>query len=508
MFDAALLPLMTPAELAELDLLLSPPLWEPLPGPQTAAYHTDADVLGYGGAAGGGKSSLLLGLAATAHLRSVIFRREFAQGRGLIDDARQLFGALGRFNENTGIWRDLPGGRQIEFAGVKNPGDEQKYRGRPHDLIAFDEADAIPEHVARFLQGWLRTTTPDQHCRTVLTFNPPSRAEGRWLLSYFGPWVDPKHPRPARPGELRWYATLPDGKEVERPDGAPFMHAGETIQPRSRTFIPARVTDNPYLLRTGYVATLQSLPEPLRSQLLKGDFTAGLEDDPWQVIPTAWVQAAQARWKPRKMDGVPLTSLGVDVAYGGDDQTVLSRRYRAWFAPLEKHAGRATPDGQATAALVLKAVTERKNEVRDRRAAVLVDAIGYGASAYDQLKGKLPNVVPVVFSEGTDKMDGAGVLHFRNLRAYAWWSMREALDPTTGDNLELPPDPELLSDLTAPLWSMTPSGVKIEDKAEIKARIGRSPDAGDAVVLANLQWRTVTVAPKSLGGGVVMPGMG
>src|SRR5262245_32681954 len=41
------------------------PLWTPLPGPQTIAYQTPADVTGYGRAAGGGKTDLALGLAIT-----------------------------------------------------------------------------------------------------------------------------------------------------------------------------------------------------------------------------------------------------------------------------------------------------------------------------------------------------------------------------------------------------------------------------------------------------------
>jgi hypothetical protein len=52
------------------------PLWNPLPGPQTIAYQTLADVTGYGGAAGGGKTDLALGLAITAHQKSLILRRE------------------------------------------------------------------------------------------------------------------------------------------------------------------------------------------------------------------------------------------------------------------------------------------------------------------------------------------------------------------------------------------------------------------------------------------------
>ncbi|MGM7379778.1 terminase, partial [Acinetobacter baumannii] len=117
---------------------------------------------------------------------------------------------------------------------------------------------------------------------------------------------------PAQPGELRWFANV-NGKEQEVESNKPFVIIDEQIvydfdpkdfalediiKPTSRTFIPARVTDNKYYMETGYMSTLQALPEPLRSQMLYGDFGAGIEDDPWQVIPTEWVEAAQARWKP------------------------------------------------------------------------------------------------------------------------------------------------------------------------------------------------------------------
>jgi hypothetical protein len=474
-----------------------PPLWEPLPdrpdgtpSPQRAAYESAADVLGFGGSAGGSKSDLLLGLALTSHRRSVVFRREAAQLAALIDRSREILGGRGRFNANSGVWRELPGGRQLEFGGVKDLGDEQRHRGRPHDFIGFDEADQFLEFQVRFLTGWLRTTTPGQRCRVVICFNPPASADGRWLLEFFKPWLAHlfpdrfAHPNPAAPGELRWYATLPDGREVEREGPEPFDEAGETITPKSRAFIPSRVQDNPKLMATGYVAQLQSLPEPLRSQLLHGDMAAGLKDDPWQVVPTEWVRAAQARWRPEGSGvHVKMTALGLDVAYGGDDKTVLAPRYRTWFAPLLKYPGRSTPDGPATAGLALACLREAESL---RTAEVNVDAIGYGASAYDFLKDRI-RANAVVFSERCPWTDRTGVLSFTNLRAYAYWSLREALDPRTGDGLALPPDPELLADLTAARWEMRAGGVAVEAKERVKERIGRSPDCGDAVVLAHLQ---------------------
>jgi hypothetical protein len=71
----------------------------------------------------------------------------------------------------------------------------------------------------RFLLGWLRTTTPGLHCQALLTFNPPTTSEGRWVIEFFAPWLDPKHPNPRSPGELRWFATIA-GKDLEVPDNA------------------------------------------------------------------------------------------------------------------------------------------------------------------------------------------------------------------------------------------------------------------------------------------------
>src|SRR5262245_3541576 len=492
--DAADLAYLTPAERAELDRLLWPPLWEPFPGsPQEQAYHSEADELFYGGSAGGGKSDLLLGLAGTTHRQSVILRREFPRLRALSERSREIYKARGgshakdSYNEQTHIWR-LVSGRMVEFQACQYEKDKETQRGRPRDLYGWDEVTEFTEGQFRFINGWNRSTVPGQRCRVVATGNPPTSAEGEWVIRYWAPWLDEHHPSPARPGELRWFARVKD-RDLEVPDRRPFVLKGgelvydfdpaahkpaDIIQPRSRTFIPARLSDNPILAATNYGAVLQGMPEPLRSQMLYGDFSIGAMDNPWQIIPTAWVRAAQKRWTANGHRGQPLTALGVDVARGGADKTVLARRHGTWFAPLEKHPGKGTPDGPAVVRLVLRALEG------DLRAWVNVDVIGVGASVYDGCKqARLTHAHPVNFAAATEARDRSGRLGFANLRAYAYWSLREALDPDQGDNLALPPDPELLADLCAGRWEPTAKGVKVEPKEDIQERIGRSPDCGD-----------------------------
>lgn len=61
--------------------------------------------------------------------------------------------------------------------------------------------------------------------------------------------------------------------------------------------------------------------------------------------------------------------------------------------------------------------------------------------------------------------------------------MREALDPAHGSTFMLPPDDRLIGDLTGPKWRIESSGaIRVEDKSETKKRLGRSPDAADAVL--------------------------
>lgn len=499
------------------------PVWQPQAGPQTAAYESAADVLGYGGQAGGGKTDMLIGLSGTRHWRAIIFRREFPRVRALIERSRGIFNAQGMvagkdsYNEQTHLWR-RDSGRQLEFASMQYENDKFDYQGRPHDFYGFDEATEFSESQVRFVIGWNRSTHIDaatgrpQRCRVVLTFNPPMNDAGEWIVAFFLPWLaylfpeQYSYPTPAAPGELRWFAQAEDEEQEHEVEvaslawyvdfGGRFWQVetddlvvegkhqlvpqrgyekdGKLVTAKSRTFIPASLKDNPILESTGYGATVNAMPEPYRS-ILRGQWGAGKVEDPWQVIPTAWIKMAQARWVAKQPDD-SLLSVGVDVARGGKDKTVIARLYGRWLAPLDKYPGATTPDGPTVAALALPYSAALSG--------LFVDIIGVGGAVYDALKGNV-RVTGVNFAEGAPlDRDKSGKLKFRNVRALAYWRLREALDPNTGDGLALPPDAELEADLKAARWSLTTGGILIESKEDIQDRIGRSPDCGDAVALA------------------------
>lgn len=472
----ALLQSLSEQDRAELDkiLLAETRIWEPTPGPQTNAYKCDADILLYGGAAGGGKTDLLLGLALTQHYRTVIYRREATQLSGILDRLTEIQGSRDGYNGQDKVWR-LDDNRKIDFGSMPHIGDEQKHQGKPHDLIGFDELTHFAESQFRYLLTWLRSTDPRaKRKRVVCTSNPPTDNDGQWVMEYWGPWLNPEHPSQAKPGELRWYVTDENGKDLEVKGKDDYIIVnGKRRYPMSRTFIPSTVEDNPFLAGTNYESVLDSLPEPLRSQMRDGSFTAGLQDDPWQVIPSAWVKHAQERWQP-KAKKAPMDSMGVDVARGGRDETIITRRHGEWFDELLIYPGQTTPDGPSVAAQVM-------THMRDA-APVHVDVIGVGASVYDHLKDNNIHAIGVNSAKGTEARDKSGALSFANKRAEMWWRLREALDPKENTGLALPPDPQLKADLCAPKWKLTARGILVESKEDLMKRIGRSTDRGDAVV--------------------------
>lgn len=452
--------------------------WVPNPGPQTEAYFSLADEIFYGGEAGGGKTDLLVGLALTQHKKSLVLRRINKEVDGLITRFEEVIGSRDGWNSQKGKWR-LSGGRAIDIGGCQHENDKQGYKGNPHDLIGFDEVSDFTESQYEFIIGWNRSVDKNQRCRVVAAGNPPTKPEGMWVIRRWAAWLDPRHPNPAQEGELRWFTTGEDGREREVDGPGPHQIGPEMVRARSRTFIRSTLADNPDLAETDYDKTLAALPEAYRDAYRDGRFDRALRDEPFQSIPSSWVMAAQERWTADPPRGIPMTGMGVDVAQGGGDRTVLSPRHDYWFAPLIVAEGKDTPTGSSVAALIVGAR-------RDGASIVIDMGGGYGGAALERLKD---NGIDCKAYKGAEKATGRTrdrKLGFTNMRSQAWWKFREALDPDQpgGSPIMLPPDRELLADLTAPHYEIGPNGIKVEPKDEVIKRLGRSTDRGDAVVMA------------------------
>ena len=476
----------------------------PNPGPQTEAYYCLADEMFYGGAGGGGKTSLLCGLPLNEHHAIQLFRRESTQLRGVIEELTRIIGHTTGLNQQTGVWR-FPGGKTIELGGIKDENDKFKWQGRAADFKGFDEITHFTRSQYRFIIGWNRSTRPGQRCRVVATGNPPMDAQGAWVIEHWAPWLMQTHPDPAKPGDLRWPVRVSDKDQ----DREIFFHTfeeamahletlkkpprdlnGNIIPPRSRTFIPASLEDNPDLMRSGYAAVVAGMPKEIRAAM-EGDFNSAMKDGEAQVIPTAWVMAAQARWKPDgnrdytdNPDGDPIamSAMAFDPAGGGADEAVLAWRHGPWYAPMIAEASPNTADGSWSASLIAKH--------RRDGCPVVVDAgggkgHGFGGTTIMRLKDN--NVEVRTFNGALPSLRKTrdGTLRFANKRAEAYWVMREELDPDQpgGAVLALPPDPELLADLTAARFTVTARGILIGEKDDVRDLIGRSPGKGDAVVM-------------------------
>ena len=452
--------------------------WIPSPGPQTEAYFSKADILLYGGEPGGGKTALLLGLAFTAHKRSLILRRQYTDLGAITEEAIRLNGSRKGYNGSPPPSLRINDSQLIEFGAAAKIGDEQHWQGNPHDFIGFDEGTQWAESQVRFLMGWLRSVVPNQRCRVVIATNPPLSSEGAWVVEMFAPWLDPRHHNPAKWGELRWFVTDEHGHDREVDGPGEVEVAGKMVKPMSRTFIPASVKDNPFLAGTDYQSKLDALPEPFRS-ILMGQFRNSFRDDVNQCIPVAWVKAAQQRWHERPPLGVPMCAMGVDVAQGGDDETIIAARYDSWYAPMIDRPGRETPLGKDVAGFIL-------SERRDNALVILDMGGGYGGSTFEHLT---ENNIAVRGYKGANAVETRTKdrqLKFTNKRTEAYWRFREALDPSQegGSTICLPDDPKLTADLTAPRFEVTRQGIKLESKEEVCARLGRSTDRGDAVIMA------------------------
>jgi hypothetical protein len=203
-----------------------------------------------------------------------------------------------------------------------------------------------------------------------------------------------------------------------------------------------------------------------------GEFHASDEDS---VIPLAWLEAAIERWHEwdragRPSPGGPLWT-GVDVGRGGDESVLAHRD--GWAITLEGNRRRDTMSQVAA----LQGLEGR----------AIIDVIGLGAGVFDRLREVGARPLAYTGSGKAPARDRSGKYGFTNIRSAAYWHLRELLDPAYEPVLALPPDDLMISDLTTPTWDVdtgVPPKIKVEPKDKVVARLGRSPDRGDAIAMA------------------------
>jgi len=244
-------------------------VFRPNPGPQEEFLSSsERDVL-YGGAAGGGKSFALLAdplrFCHNPNHRGLLLRRTLDELTELIDKSRQLYTKAfpgAKFRESKSTWH-FPSGATIWFTYLDKDKDVTRFQGQAFNWIGIDEITQYPTpYVWDYLRSRLRATDPElqQHLYMRATANPGG-VGGWWVKKTYIDGPEPNKPFPAFDVETGNPFVWPPGHEKE---GQPLFY---------RKFVPARLTDNPFLMADGqYEAMLRSLPEVERRRLLEGDW--------------------------------------------------------------------------------------------------------------------------------------------------------------------------------------------------------------------------------------------
>ncbi|MCA1571313.1 MAG: terminase family protein [Chloroflexi bacterium] len=324
----------------------------PQPGPQTMALASPADILVYGGQAGGGKTIGLL-LEAIRHravpgFGAVIFRRTrpmiTAEG-SMWDQSFELYGGMGTPRESTLEWTfdcsrceaepgvlGPPGESSVKFSHMEHEKNRLDWAGAQIAMLGYDQLETFTARQFFFMLSRNRTTLRDHRGRPIrpyvrATANPDADS---WLAEFIAWWWDPDtgYAIPERAGVVRYLLRVNDELHWG-PDPASLLARFPEIDPdrfppKSVTFIPSSIYDNPILLRNdpGYLSNLMSLPTVERERLLHGNwkvksvaggmFPLGC----FEIVPAAPARAVRIRyWDAAATPGAGDWSAGVRLAW-------------------------------------------------------------------------------------------------------------------------------------------------------------------------------------------------
>lgn len=263
----------------------------PQAGPQTMFMTSEADVIIYGGAAGGGKTHALL-LEGVRHkdvkdFQAAIFRRTYTQisaPGGLWDASRKIYSQIPGANSGKAPklhWDFENGlGGHLTFSQIGSDDDLENWQGTEIAYIGFDELTHFTKHQFLYMLSRNRSTCGIRPYVRA-TCNPDADS---WVAEYIEWWIDQEtgYPIKERSGHIRWMLNLKDviywfeSKE----DGIQFaIEQGEELEEakvmvKSVTFIASTLYDNKILMERdpGYLANLKALTEVDMERLLYGNW--------------------------------------------------------------------------------------------------------------------------------------------------------------------------------------------------------------------------------------------
>jgi hypothetical protein len=221
----------------------------------------------YGGSAGGGKSYAILAdpLRYMGHpqFSGLVLRHTTEELRELIWKSQEMYPKIYpgiKWSERKMQWQ-APSGARLWMSYLDRDEDVMRYQGLSFSYIAFDELTQWATPFAyNYMRSRLRTAANDLPLYMRATTNPGGPGH-QWVRKMF---ILPSPPNKS------FYATdIETGQVMRFPKG----HSREGEALFKRKFIPAKLSDNPYLAESGdYEAMLLSLPEHQRRQLLDGDW--------------------------------------------------------------------------------------------------------------------------------------------------------------------------------------------------------------------------------------------
>ena len=254
----------------------------PQAGPQTQFMASSADIIIYGGAAGGGKTYALL-LEALRHkdvksFGAVIFRHNYnqitAEG-GLWDASQKIFNQVPDAHSRKSPklhWR-FDGGAKLSFAHIERDEDLKSWQGTEIAYIGFDELTHFTKHQFLYMLSRNRTTCGIRPYVRA-TCNPDSDS---WVADFISWWIDQEtgYAIPERSGQVRWMVVLNDiiywG---DTPEELAKKYEVNVEDCKSVTFIASRLEDNKILMESdpGYLANLKAMTEVDMERLLRGNW--------------------------------------------------------------------------------------------------------------------------------------------------------------------------------------------------------------------------------------------